>query len=233
MEGSVVYKVRYPHNEKDTKFTIYDINYSAPIKAIKAGRIWEKKLYNIYKYLIKKGDIVIDAGAFMGTHTVPFSEFVGGEGLVYAFEPQPLAFGCLNNTIQQNNIKNVILSNNALWNNDKEILELGSNLSGDSTITKLKNKGWLATRMFRYKVTTTTIDKLALTRCDFIKIDVEKSEWKVLEGASETIQKFKPVIFFETFRTKQNLTLLFDWCEENEYTSTFLKGDDYLLTPNT
>ena len=72
-----------------------------------------------------------------------------------------------------------------------------------------------------------------MTRCDFIKIDVEKSEWKVLEGASETIQKFKPVIFFETFRTKQNLTLLFDWCEENEYTSTFLKGDDYLLTPNT
>ena len=42
-----------------------------------------------------------------------------------------------------------------------------------------------------------TIDSLQLEACDFIKIDVEGFEYFVIKGAIQTIQKYKPVIFYE------------------------------------
>lgn len=36
-----------------------------------------------------------------------------------------------------------------------------------------------------------------LTRLDFIKIDTEGNEWKVLQGAQQTLQRFLPTILFE------------------------------------
>jgi hypothetical protein len=46
-------------------------------------------------------------------------------------------------------------------------------------------------------VQSLTIDDLQLDRVDFIKIDVEGFEARVLKGASETIKKMLPVIYFE------------------------------------
>jgi len=38
---------------------------------------------------------------------------------------------------------------------------------------------------------------------DFVKIDVEGHELEVLQGAKETLTKFKPIIFIETFDDKK------------------------------
>jgi len=42
-----------------------------------------------------------------------------------------------------------------------------------------------------------TIDSLPLTSCDFIQLDVEGYEPKILAGAKNTIEKFRPVIAAE------------------------------------
>ncbi len=42
-----------------------------------------------------------------------------------------------------------------------------------------------------------TIDSLELDRLDFIKIDCEGFEHKILKGAEKTIKKFKPVMVIE------------------------------------
>ncbi len=41
------------------------------------------------------------------------------------------------------------------------------------------------------------IDSLNLPRCNFLKIDVEGMEIKVLKGAKDTIQKHKPLLYVE------------------------------------
>ena len=46
-------------------------------------------------------------------------------------------------------------------------------------------------------VQSLTIDDLQLDRVDFIKIDVEGFETRVLKGGLQTIQKLLPVIYFE------------------------------------
>ena len=44
---------------------------------------------------IKEGDYVVDAGAFIGDHTVAYVKAVGSTGRVYAFEPNLSAYECL------------------------------------------------------------------------------------------------------------------------------------------
>ncbi len=45
--------------------------------------------------LIKEGDWVVDAGAYIGDHTIAYAEKVGSRGRVIAFEINPPALECL------------------------------------------------------------------------------------------------------------------------------------------
>src|SRR4029077_13160541 len=65
--------------------------------------------------LIRPGDTVVDVGAFIGDHTLAFSKQVGGEGVVYAFEPNPIAFKCLHHNM--GTCGNVIMRNMGLTDN--------------------------------------------------------------------------------------------------------------------
>lgn len=57
-------------------------------------------------------------------------------------------------------------------------------------------------------VRTVPIDDLGLFACDFIKVDVEGNELAVLEGARETLERFRPVVYLEADREDKNPTLL-------------------------
>ena len=50
---------------------------------------------------IKPGDTVVDAGAFIGDHTVAYSKAVEEEGWVIAFEPNPVARKCLRHNLKK------------------------------------------------------------------------------------------------------------------------------------
>jgi predicted methyltransferase len=48
---------------------------------------FEAVLRRVYESVLKPGDVAIDAGAHIGSHTFPMALTVGPEGKVYAFEP--------------------------------------------------------------------------------------------------------------------------------------------------
>jgi FkbM family methyltransferase len=52
------------------------------------------------------------------------------------------------------------------------------------------------------------IDSLNLPRCNFLKIDVEGMEIKVLKGAKDTIQKHKPLLYVENDRKENSSALV-------------------------
>lgn len=54
-------------------------------------------------------------------------------------------------------------------------------------------------------ITIMTIDGLDLPECDLIYLDIEGYELKALEGAAETIKKFKPIIAVEQKRLSDRL----------------------------
>lgn len=150
------------------------------------GRLdYDRGVDAILPYL-KKGDTVIDVGALIGGFTSPMAKAVGPSGSVLAFEPNLDAFVCL--SVNCRDLPQVKLFNEALSSHD-----------GMVTIEREDNAG--ASHIFPCSAAGVTpirpLDSLQLDGCDFIKMDVEGFEPNAIEGAIQTIIKFKPVIFIE------------------------------------
>ncbi len=196
----------------------------APTKATIKGRIWEKKLFDIYRTIITKEDIVIDVGAYIGTHTLPFSHYAKR---VIAFEPNQDCFGTLLMNLSLNDVKNVQFWDLALA--DKEGQEFfGSRNDGTSRFVSEKT---LHEKQDVGMVKTTTLDILYphLDGVKLLKIDIEGAEFRMLEGAKDLIERNRPDILIEVFRHKRGI--LNEWCIKNKYSKTWLRGDDFHLEP--
>jgi len=146
----------------------------------------------------KLGDVVFDIGAYVGDTALWFSKAVGSHGKVYAFEPEPRNFEKLKANLERNKVTNVIPLQLALSENEGEMRVA---TGGSSSTMTQAGTGTL--------VKVTTIDKFAeankLPRVDFIKMDVEGHELKVLEGAHETIKTFKPSLALSAYHRGDDL----------------------------
>lgn len=135
---------------------------------------------------IKEGDTVVDAGAYIGDHTVAYSKAVGASGGVYAIEANPDAFKCLELNVAQ--LGNVICHNTPLG-------------TGDETVSVASIDPNFGTAFLKEgEVKTISIDSLKLKSCNFIKIDCEGYEPRILKGATKTIKKHKPTLLIEVNR---------------------------------
>lgn len=142
-----------------------------------------------FKQYIPQDGTVIDVGASIGDHTVTYAQWVGKDGMVAAFEPNPKAYACL-----QHNTKEL-----------PQVLPVKSGLSdvdGKVTLVELDNSGatYLSDSKSKTKVPVTTLDSYEFKSVDFIKIDVEGYEVKVLEGARKTIEESRAVMLIEVNR---------------------------------
>jgi len=149
----------------------------------------------------KLGDVVFDIGAYVGDTALWFSKAVGPQGKVYAFEPEPSNFNKLKANLERNKVTNVIPLQLAVSETEGEMQV--SSAAGSSVITQAGTG---------LSVKVTTIDKFVeankLPRVDFIKMDVEGYESKVLKGAHETIKTFKPSLALSAYHRGDDLIKL-------------------------
>lgn len=146
---------------------------------------------DVFRQLVKSGDVIIDVGANIGALTVPLAQFAGSNGRVYAFEPQRITFQALCGNVVLNHLYNVWTYNKAVGKTADKIKiweqTVGLN-NGNFDIHKIKGE---------YEVDIITLDSLGLQRCDFIKIDAEGMDMEVIEGAWNLIATCKPIISVE------------------------------------
>ena len=166
---------------------------------------------------------VVDVGAYLGNHSVYFSNYFKG---VISFEPNPYSYDLLKiNTKQKKNIKiyNFGLSNK---NSTEDFYNYEFNHGGSSVI---KNKKIPHTK---HRAKFYSFDKLNLKKkIDLIKIDVEGNELNVLKGMKETIQKSSPIILFETQKKEifNGTSAVINYLKSIEY-NKFYSIENY---PNT
>lgn len=151
------------------------------------------------KKIIKLGDTVFDIGANFGFHAVLFSQFVGKTGRVYSFEPIKKMCLDIKEHLELNSIgENVFLNNVGLGSKAEKLKiyyypELGTGLAS-------LRKYWIG-RPVEETISLITLDsyvkRQGIKKIDFIKCNVEGSEFIVFQGAKETLKKFKPPIMFE------------------------------------
>lgn len=127
---------------------------------------------------VKYGDIVIDVGAHIGYHSLNFAR--AGASEVFAFEPDPEAFSllCANITLNIRPINSVV-----------------SDINGEVTFYRSRGgSAWNSLIPQRdstpVKAHSFLIDDLQLEKLDWVKIDVEGAELRVLKGMTETLARF-------------------------------------------
>jgi len=138
-----------------------------------------------------EGGVVVDVGANVGYFTRIASRAVGSTGVVHAVEPLASALRLLRLNTQD--LPNVFIHATALSARSGEA-SLYVHEGGDlSTLSPSDDAREVV------RVPLTTLDELLAdaSRVDLIKIDVEGHEFEVVMGAMRTLQKFRPVVYFE------------------------------------
>jgi FkbM family methyltransferase len=167
-------------------------------EAVRRYGEWAQQELDLIGSLVSPGDWIVDGGAYIGTHTLAFSRFVGPAGQVVSFEPRREVFRLLQANVEEiNQLDNVRLLNCALSDRQGS-LELRPLVSdeeranpGGQSVTDMPDSA------STYSVKVVALDELDLARLDFLKLDVEGAEASVLTGARETISRHKPFVFVE------------------------------------
>lgn len=158
----------------------------------------------VMRQVVRPGQLVLDVGANIGTHTVVLARIVGDGGSVLAFEPQRRIFQILCANVALNALGNVHTHHAAVGRQPGSITVPRLDLSAACNFGGLSLQG--AAR--GEPVPVMTIDGLNLPACHFMKIDVEGMEGEVLAGAERTICKYRPVLYLENDREDRSAALI-------------------------
>lgn len=174
------------------KYVIVDKNEHIQSFLVR-GTNYEKKMLDYIKETYKNLKTVIDVGACIGTHSLPFSQI---SDKVYSFEPFYSNFNILFLNVMLNEIKNVFPYNMALGNkNCTKLLNCHDNgkPNGNSSFYENKRKNFNT----QLRVPMLKLDEFKLEDVDLIKIDTEQYNVPILEGMVETLKQNSPDIFIE------------------------------------
>ncbi|MDR2709141.1 MAG: FkbM family methyltransferase [Elusimicrobiota bacterium] len=170
---------------------------------------WENRDETQYEYHqgnvnfdIREGDIIIDGGGCFGDTALEFANKAGEKGKVFSFEFVGVNLEIFNKNLALNPelTRRIEIVQKALWKNSNEELFFSYDLQGDGSGAAkcVPDKPQNIESSYASKIETISIDDFVsqnnLPRVDFIKLDIEGAEYECLQGAKETIKKFKPRI---------------------------------------
>ncbi len=159
---------------------------------------YEMPVQEVFSQYLKPGDIFYDIGANVGFFTIVAAKIVGSTGKVYAFEPEAVNAATVRRNAQINNYAHVTVVEKAVSRTTGvEKLWLTENCGGHT----LASVGTVSDAKNSITVDTVSIDDLIDKKLieppTFVKIDVEGAEIDVLNGMSQTIKEYQPMIIYE------------------------------------
>lgn len=139
--------------------------------------------YEAY-YKIKKGDIVVDAGATEGGFGIPIAERIGPEGIILYIDPFPGNAEAIRAYKSAHSLPNLKVIEKALWDSKGKHRLYGEDIYVYSLVYAHTNF---------IEVECDTLDnilkELGIDKIDLLKADVEGAELEMLRGARETLSK--------------------------------------------
>jgi FkbM family methyltransferase len=142
---------------------------------------------------VAAGSVVLEIGAWLGSFTR--SALNQGASRVIAFEPVPSNRACFEqNFAAEIAAGRVTVVAKAAWDEPGPVKMANVGPSNEAG----SNKGFLVWEDGPVDAEAATIDsvieQLGLERIDFVNMDIEGNEPRALQGARNTIQKFRPLI---------------------------------------
>lgn len=156
---------------------------------------FEPEMSAIFQALIRPDMVVADVGANIGLTAMLFSQLARK---TFAFEPAPSTFALLQANLDTNKISNVEAHNIGMGDKPEQqtITFASSNRSGGFVSDTLKLDAGHVSETIRLE----TLDRFfhdSADKPDFIKLDVEGFEPRVLRGAGALLARQKPTVVLE------------------------------------
>jgi len=156
-------------------------------------------------FLQNNKPVIIDVGANVGYISLPLSK-IYPNSKIYSYEADSRVFKRLVKNLEINSdITNIFPYELALQDKDISSINFYERdlLDGDfkinlglSTLSNI-SLGKVKKTIVRASTIDNEVKKLKIKHVNFIKVDVEGNEIKVLKGAIETINTFNPIIQYE------------------------------------
>ena len=171
-----------------------------PSDSVEADLFWlgVKDMWETYhtKRMVKSGDVILDVGSNFGYYSVFISAYLKHHCIVHAFEPNPPVFERLLTNICLNDLTGVVYAHRVALGDAKAMMSIRNKpCNSGSGSASLVFDG------VDSNVEVITLDgfvqKHGLSRCDYIKVDIEGFEERFLRGARATISRFRPLLMIE------------------------------------
>jgi FkbM family methyltransferase len=156
---------------------------------------WEPETVETARRLLPPGGVAVDVGANIGFVTLVMAGIVGPAGRVIAFEPADWTFARLQANLALNATPQVTVVQAGLSDTEEVCppadIPVGYRLDG-RVVTR------------RQSIRLATLDGYLaqdpVDRLDFIKCDTDGFETRVVQGALETLRRFRPAIDLELYQ---------------------------------
>jgi len=166
------------------------------------GDWFEDEIQFVRKF-IKPGMVSLDIGANYGLYATAIAKHMGPKGRLWCFEPTPNTAEALRNTFKKNKYRGRV-----------KIVEAGlSNQEGTATFFMSPNAELNTLEpgddafMQEQTIDLLTLDGYArdagLSKVDFVKLDAEGEEVRIVEGGLKFFTDFSPLVMFELMHVER------------------------------
>jgi FkbM family methyltransferase len=152
---------------------------------------------------VRPGDVALDIGANIGSHTLHLAQFVAPSGRVVAFEPTTFAYRKLLANIAMNpdlapriTAEQIMLVETGAKRLQPQLYSSWP-LSSESDLHAKHRGRLMSTTGARALSLDEYLGSARVSSVALIKLDVDGHECAVLRGATDTIRRFRPLIVME------------------------------------
>jgi len=151
--------------------------------SIRVHGVWEPTETRFFVATVRPGDCVVDVGANIGYYSLIASRLVGDSGHVLAIEPDAVNCAVLRRNLAENGAANVRVVEGAASdrNGSARLYHARTNFGDHRTYDSGDGRPSEVVPSMR-------LDDL-VKRVDFIKVDAQGAEAKILAGAIETLRR--------------------------------------------
>jgi FkbM family methyltransferase len=153
------------------------------------GELNRYEIYHILR-LVPPDAVIFDIGANIGYYSLTLAHQLGSRASFYSFEPNPPTLARFQRHIELNHLSNIHLQNVGLADHE-----------GSAHVVERSDNSGAATLREGGSIQLVTLDgfveRHGVERIDFMKVDIEGFEQKMLAGARRTLARLRPIIQIE------------------------------------
>lgn len=193
------------------------------------GDFYEKALLDAWTPLLGNPKVIMDVGANLGNHTVFWATTLPDVEKIVSFEPYPANYACLRKNVEDNHLDCVQALPLAAGDrcSTAAVVSFDPENYGATTLQYAEENQ--AGETMQVVTLDSVAEKLNLKRIDFVKIDTEGFELRVLGGMKGVIERSRPVLWIEV--GEDTVADVVGFLAPYQYQLTRMEGANLLFLP--